>query len=583
MKFMQHTATRVVVGILILLFLGFIYVSLFMFKPGSFYIKDFNQTIGNNTVNLLAWTKSDRAISYKVIIKNSDDKVIKELSTSKNSIIINDLEIKPNDNILIDVIAYNKKGKMTNAKESKAYVWELPVIQVASNKMKIKSIDDITDLNVKVLSDDSIDNYYLVVTKNDQDLFKVDYNGNDSKIKSEVFKNLDNTLGNYNILLCTNVNNQRVVISKKELLIMPVPITDIEVTALSNNLEIPFADLLIDINGGENADDFHLTLQDSNNQIIINNAIIENKKAYIGTDKLQPNSSYTLSITAHHVLDSSYTKTQTYNFTVADKQKVSSIASTRPSGEIGINRAIRLSTNTEGAKIYYTVDGSVPTEDSILYTGSIFIDKDTDIRAIAIVEDMKDSDILNLHYIVAKKTPTIYLSPSTQSDNQGVAAAGYTTEMEIMNKVSDYIEQRLKSKGVIVYRNNPDMTLSEIVEDSSSYDVDMHLAIHSNSYDGQYRGVETWIHDATCTTAGEIASHIQAALMNIYYNPNGDRGVKYSTSLGGMRETNPMNVTNGVLVEVAFHDNYEDAKWIVNHEQQIGYTIADTVASYFEK
>ena len=48
-----------------------------------------------------------------------------------------------------------------------------------------------------------------------------------------------------------------------------------------------------------------------------------------------------------------------------------------------------------------------------------------------------------------------------------------------------------------------------------------------------------------------------------------------------MRETSPKNVTNGVLVEIAFHDHYKDAKWIVDNQKKIGYAIADAVASYF--
>ena len=69
--------------------------------------------------------------------------------------------------------------------------------------------------------------------------------------------------------------------------------------------------------------------------------------------------------------------------------------------------------------------------------------------------------------------------------------------------------------------------------------------------------------------------------MQIYYNPKGNRGIKYNNEIDEMRETSPKNVTNGVLVEIAFHDHYKDAKWIVDNQKKIGYAIADAVASYF--
>ena len=36
-----------------------------------------------------------------------------------------------------------------------------------------------------------------------------------------------------------------------------------------------------------------------------------------------------------------------------------------------------------------------------------------------------------------------------------------------------------------------------------------------------------------------------------------------------MRETDPKNVTNGVLVEIGFHDHYNDAKWMVDNQKKL--------------
>ena len=569
----------------IVIFLLTITLYIFTNKPGTFSIIDFNQELGNNQVNLLTWSKSEKATKYTITISVDNGKIIKEITTIENSIVIDDIDIKPNDEFIVNIIAYNSQGKKRVVQEEKVYKWQLPVVKISDNTMEILSDDDIDDIDITVLFVNEIDinDYYLVISKEGNEFFSTPVNGENITINKQVFKDLDNSLGIYEILLCKDINNSRVVFNKVGMKILLKPITNLEIIKPLNNIEVPCKDLLVEFNGGENANDYYFTLKDSDNKIIIENEVIYKPEFLISVQLLNPNTNYELTITALHQVDSSIKKNVVIKFKVGEKDKVSKIISTKQSGEIGINRAVRLSTGTENAEIYYTIDGSTPKKDSILYTGSIFIDKDMTIKAIAIAEGMKNSDIIELNYKAVQKEIAIYLSPSIQSDNVGIEGVGYTTEMEMMNKVSNYIEARLKSKGIIVYRNERKETLAEIVDDSSSYDVDMHLAIHSNSYDGKNRGIETWIHDDTCEIAEEIATVIQQSLLNVYYDSKGNRGVKYSTSLGGMRETNPKNVTNGVLVEVAFHDHYEDAKWIVNNQMKIGYAIADAVAVYFGK
>ena len=60
-------------------------------------------------------------------------------------------------------------------------------------------------------------------------------------------------------------------------------------------------------------------------------------------------------------------------------------------GEVDWGTTITLSTSTEGASVYYTVDGSQPTKDSILYKEPIVVEKDTVIKAIAVKKGFVDS------------------------------------------------------------------------------------------------------------------------------------------------------------------------------------------------
>ena len=72
------------------------------------------------------------------------------------------------------------------------------------------------------------------------------------------------------------------------------------------------------------------------------------------------------------------------------KQAAMPEASVAP-GEVDWGTTITLSTSTERASVYYTVDGSQPTKDSILYKEPIVVEKDTVIKAIAVKKGFVDS------------------------------------------------------------------------------------------------------------------------------------------------------------------------------------------------
>ncbi|QQY79924.1 cadherin-like protein [Keratinibaculum paraultunense] len=72
-----------------------------------------------------------------------------------------------------------------------------------------------------------------------------------------------------------------------------------------------------------------------------------------------------------------------------------------PSGEIVEGSTVTLYTNTPGATIYYTLDGSTPSPSNrILYTGPIVINEDTIIKAYAVKAGLKDSPVSTFIYTV---------------------------------------------------------------------------------------------------------------------------------------------------------------------------------------
>ena len=61
-------------------------------------------------------------------------------------------------------------------------------------------------------------------------------------------------------------------------------------------------------------------------------------------------------------------------------------------------QSVEISSETEGATIYYTVDGSEPTEKSPVYTEAISVNETTTIKAIAVKEEYSNSAVASATY-----------------------------------------------------------------------------------------------------------------------------------------------------------------------------------------
>lgn len=74
-----------------------------------------------------------------------------------------------------------------------------------------------------------------------------------------------------------------------------------------------------------------------------------------------------------------------------------------PGGAVAVGTQVRLSSSTQGAEIYYTTDGTNPSQYSTLYTAPITINKTTTIKAIAVISGLIDSDLMTVTYTIAQK------------------------------------------------------------------------------------------------------------------------------------------------------------------------------------
>lgn len=90
------------------------------------------------------------------------------------------------------------------------------------------------------------------------------------------------------------------------------------------------------------------------------------------------------------------------------------------SGRYMAAQVVELSTTTEDTVIYYTTNGEIPTTSSTEYVGEINVDYSMTIKAIAVKEGMKNSDVSEFEYIINYPSVTsVIVSPSKTSVQKG--------------------------------------------------------------------------------------------------------------------------------------------------------------------
>ena len=174
--------------------------------------------------------------------------------------------------------------------------------------------------------------------------------------------------------------------------------------------------------------------------------------------------------------------------------------------------------------------------------------------------------------------PIIYLSPSTQENNAYVTGTG--SEEYWMNRLADAMVPYLNSCGIRYQRNTPDMTAGSSIRQANAGWYDFYLALHSNAAApdnyGNVRGVIAFYYPTS--TQGQRAAQIFVNNLRSIY-PLPDKVVTRSTtSLGEVRDSK----FPAVLLELGYHDNYEDARWIENSLTEIARNLVLSLTDFFD-
>ncbi|MDY5123065.1 MAG: chitobiase/beta-hexosaminidase C-terminal domain-containing protein [Treponema sp.] len=101
------------------------------------------------------------------------------------------------------------------------------------------------------------------------------------------------------------------------------------------------------------------------------------------------------------------------------------------SGTVTSGTSVTISCATEGAKIYYTTDGSEPTASSTEYTTAISITADVTIKAIAIKSGMNDSAVVTASYTIKATKPRFSVASGTVTRGTSVTISCATEGAKI--------------------------------------------------------------------------------------------------------------------------------------------------------
>lgn len=136
------------------------------------------------------------------------------------------------------------------------------------------------------------------------------------------------------------------------------------------------------------------------------------------------------------------------NVQVEERQQAAEPFVNVPAGQYGEEQRITVTSATEGATIYYTIDGSEPTNLSRVYQEPLAVQKTTTLKLLASKVGMNDSEVVTLRYIITKDLPNVVAKPiadiagGTYNKAQNVTLSTLTEDAAIYYTIDGSIPSR---------------------------------------------------------------------------------------------------------------------------------------------
>lgn len=167
----------------------------------------------------------------------------------------------------------------------------------------------------------------------------------------------------------------------------------------------------------------------------------------------------------------------------------------------------------------------------------------------------------------------IYLSPSSQEENR--YAVGQTNEAEQCRKIALALAQELERMGFAVKTDvTPGKTMYDRVAQSNDWGADAHIPIHSNAFNGKVAGFRGFGYDTT-GEGYQLAGAIMKRLAPVM--PGTSDGLSAQPQLYEIRATH----APCAYLEIGFHDNPQEARFILEHTQEIARAICLGICDHY--
>lgn len=167
----------------------------------------------------------------------------------------------------------------------------------------------------------------------------------------------------------------------------------------------------------------------------------------------------------------------------------------------------------------------------------------------------------------------IYISPSDQTGNR--YAAGDTNEAVQCRKIAAALVAALMRCGFAAMTNTEDGDGAMVarVRQSNEWGADLHLCVHTNAHDGTVKGTRLFCYDLK----GEGYRACRAVMDTLApITPGESDGI----SVLHFYEVKYANAPT-VYLEAAFHDNEEEAAWIVAHTREIAEAVCRGLCGHY--
>lgn len=171
---------------------------------------------------------------------------------------------------------------------------------------------------------------------------------------------------------------------------------------------------------------------------------------------------------------------------------------------------------------------------------------------------------------MAKK---IYISPSSQDAN--MYATGNTSEATQCRKIATELVKALKRCGFEAKTNvAKGVDMYDRVRESDDWGADAHIPIHTNACDGKVAGFRGFYNN-TSSEGYPLVKAIMDAVAPI--TPGKSDGVSAYPALYEIRESK----APCAYLELGFHDNKEEALYIINHTVDLAEAICKGICKHY--